>query len=132
MTNQRQTRDRWATPSFWRSLMHAFAGLRAAARTERNLRIHALATLCVVLCAAWVDVSLTRWAILVLTIGLVICAELVNSAIERLVDLVQPEYHPLAGEVKDVAAAAVVVTAMTAVVVAGVILLPALVEKIAG
>ena len=106
------------------------AGLRAAARTERNLRIHAGATICVGLCAGWLQVSQTSWAILVLTIGLVICAELFNSAIERLVDLVQPEYHPLAGEVKDVAAAAVVVTAAAAVIVAGVILLPALVEKI--
>ena len=132
MTNQQQARARWATPSFWRSLTHAIAGLRAAARTERNLRIHALATICVAICAAWLEVSLTRWAILVLTIGLVICAELVNSAIERLVDLVQPEYHPLAGEVKDVAAAAVVVSAFTAVMVAGVILLPALIEKMGG
>jgi len=129
VTDHQQARERWATPSFWRSVTHAMAGLRAAARTERNLRIHAVATVCVALCAGWLEVSLTQWAILVLTIGLVICAELVNSAIERLVDLVHPEYHPLAGEVKDVAAAAVVVSAAAAVVVAGVILLPALVEK---
>ena len=130
MNDHRQARQRWATPSFWRSLVHALAGLRAAARTERNLRIHAVATLSVGLCAGWLQVSLTSWAVLVLTIGLVICAELVNSAIERLVDLVQPEFHPLAGEVKDVAAAAVVVSASAALVVAGVILLPALLEKI--
>ena len=66
------------------------------------------------------------------TVGLVVCAELVNSAIERLVDLVHPDHHPLAGEVKDVAAAAVVVSAAVAVVVGCLILGPAMLEKMTG
>ena len=132
MNSNDDIRKRWATPSFWRSVRHAWAGLRAAARTERNLRIHTGATIAVVLSAWWLAISPLQWALLVGIICLVVCAELVNSAIERLVDLVQPEYHPLAGEVKDIAAAAVVVCAAGAVVVGCLILGPALLEKIAG
>ena len=130
MNDHLHARARWGTPSVWRSLGHAFAGLRAAARTERNLRVHGLAGALVGICGWWVGVSLTQWAVLALTIGVVVCAELFNSAIERLVDLVQPEYHPLAGEVKDIAAAAVVICAATAVVVAGCVLLPLVWETI--
>ncbi len=130
MDSQNEARQRWATPSFWRSLTHAMAGLHAAARTERNLRIHSAATAAVVLCAWWVGISPLQWVALVLTVALVVCAELFNSAIERLVDLVHPEYHALAGEVKDVAAAAVVVCAVAAVLVGCIILGPALLEKL--
>lgn len=130
MNEHQQTRARWGTPSVWRSLGHALAGLRAAARTERNLRVHGVAALLVAGAAGWLEVSLLGWAVLALTIGVVVCAELFNSAIERIVDLVQPDYHPLAGEIKDVSAAAVVVCAGTAVVVAVCVLGPALLHKV--
>lgn len=132
MNKHDDARRRWATPSFWRSVRHAWAGLRAAVRTERNLRIHAGATVAVVTSAWWLAISPLEWALLIGTVGLVVCAELVNSAIERLVDLVHPDYHPLAGEVKDVAAAAVVVSAAVAVVVGCLILGPAMLEKMTG
>ena len=67
-----------------------------------------------------------RWAVLVLTIALVFFAEMVNTVVEAIVDLVTPEYHPLAKVAKDVSAGAVLVTAMAAVVVGLLILGPPL------
>ena len=71
-----------------------------------------------------------RWAVLVLTISLVFFAEMVNTVVEAIVDLVTPEYHPLAKVAKDVSAGAVLVTAMAAVVVGLLILGPPLLARL--
>ena len=74
----------------------------------------------------WLRLDAVRWAVLVLTISLVFFAEMVNTVVEVIVDLVTPEYHPLAKVAKDVSAGAVLVTAMAAVVVGLLILGPPL------
>ena len=72
-----------------------------------------------VICAGfYFRITTSEWCWLVLCFGMVLSAELFNTAIENLVDMVSPEYHPLAGKVKDVAAGAVVVTAGTSVIIA--------------
>lgn len=76
--------------------------------------------------AWWVKLTRWEWAILLLTIGSVIAAEVMNTAIEIVVDLVQPNFHPLAGMAKDVAAGAVLMTAIQAVAVGIVIFGPPL------
>jgi diacylglycerol kinase len=90
----------------------ALTGLRAALTTERHLRFHALATVAVVGLGIVLPLSAGERATLVLAIGLVWVAELVNTALERLVDLVSPGRHPVAGQVKDIAAGAVLVAAV--------------------
>jgi diacylglycerol kinase len=109
------------TSLFWRSFGQAYRGILYSWKTQRHLRFHIFAA-CVVLIAGW-WVKLTRWewAVLLLTISGVIAAEVMNTAIEIVVDLVQPNFHPLAGMAKDVAAGAVLVTAIQAVAV-GVVL----------
>jgi undecaprenol kinase len=82
------------------------------------VRIHAVAALAVVLLGALLRVSATSWALLALAIGLVLSAELLNTALEAAVDLVSPEDHPLAKQAKDVAAAAVLVASLAALAVA--------------
>ena len=96
---------------------YAFAGLFAAWRTERNLRIHAVIGAAVVVAGAVLRLPPAAWAIVFLTIALVVTAELLNAAVEAVVDLVSPEDHPLAKRAKDVAAAGVLVAAAGAVAV---------------
>ena len=96
---------------------YAFAGLAAAWRTERNLRIHAIVAVAVVAAGAVLRLPPAAWAIVFLTIAVVVAAELLNAAVEAVVDLVSPEEHPLAKRAKDIAAAGVLVAAAGAVAV---------------
>lgn len=101
-------------------------------RTQRNSWIHSTATICVIALSLWLGLSFVQWAILVLTIGLVWMAEFVNTALEAVVDLASPDIHPLARVGKDVGAAAVLVAAITSVVVGLLILGPALWARLLG
>lgn len=109
-------RGRWIkAPYFAVSLQHAIAGLQLAWRAEHNLRVHVVAAVIVGALAAWFRVAALEWAALILTIGLVISAELLNTAIETAIDLASPEHHALAKIAKDVAAGAVLVASIAAV-----------------
>ncbi|MGI6609354.1 MAG: diacylglycerol kinase [Limnochordia bacterium] len=102
--------------NFTESLNYAVAGLVYAFRTQRHLRAHFLITVLVVLLAMAFDLTPMELALLGLTIGLVIICELVNTSVEATVDLVTEEYHPLAAIAKNVAAAAVLMAAVTSLV----------------
>lgn len=101
--------------AFLRSFGYAFAGLGYAVRTQRNLRVHLAVAGLVILAGLILQVTAVEWAVLLLTIGFVISAELVNTVAELAVDLLTQEYHPMAKAAKDVGAAAVVVAALAAV-----------------
>lgn len=92
------------------------------------MRIHLTAASCVLVAAGVLELSIGEWSLLILCIGLVLMAELLNTAIESLVDLVSPERHELARQAKDMAAGAVLTAALTASVVGGMVLLPRLWE----
>ncbi len=107
------------------SFRQAFAGLGDALRTQRNLQIHAAAAVLIVVLILLLHLSPLEAAVLVLAMSTVVAAELLNTAIEVLVDhLVGPEELTAAGRVKDVAAAAVLVAAIGAAAVGVLILLP--------
>ena len=108
---------------FWKSLSFAFKGLKTLIVSENNARIHLVATAMVGIAGFYFDVSRQEWLWLLLAVVLVWLTEAMNTAIEKLVDLVSPEYHPLAGQVKDLTAAAVLITALFALAVAGVVVL---------
>ena len=95
-------------------------------RTQRNARIHLSLALVAIVLGLWLGLSRIEWAIIVLTIGLVLAAESFNTVAEAAVDLATAEYHPLAKIAKDVAAGAVLLMAITAVVVGLLILGPPL------
>jgi diacylglycerol kinase len=105
---------------------YAGEGLLYALRTQRNFRFHLVMAIVVVLAGYWLQLSYAAWAVLMLTIGFVVVTEMVNTAAETLVDMVSPDYHPLAKQVKDLAAGAVLVTAIVAVGVGPMILGPPL------
>lgn len=104
-------------PTFRKSFLFAMQGLRTAVRTERNIKVMLLAGVAVVVAGLVVGLDLLSWAIIVLCCGVVIAAELLNTAVETIVDLVSPEFHPLAGRAKDIAAAAVFSLSMLVAVV---------------
>jgi diacylglycerol kinase len=107
-----------------RSFGYAFAGLGHLLRTQRNFRIELAIGLVALVAAAWWHVERWEWAVLVLTISLVLIIEAVNTAIENAVTLASPSVNPRAKAAKDVAAAAVLIAAFAAVAVGAIIFIP--------
>jgi len=96
----------------------AFRGLRLLLSGQTNARIHAVATLLVLVVACWLRPGVVECGLLVAAVTAVWVAEALNTAVELLTNLVSPEYRPLAGQVKDVAAGAVLLAALGSVVTA--------------
>ena len=109
---------------FINSFQYPIKGLRYAYKNEQNLAVDVGIALLVLIFGFLFKINKYEWAILMLTIGLVISCELVNTAIEAVVDLVTEEYHPLAKVAKDTSAAAVLIFAIIAVIVGLIIFLP--------
>ena len=107
-----------------KSFGYALSGVAYTIKTQLNFRIHLVAILMVLLAGWYFHLSASEWLWIVLAIGLVLVAELLNTAIEILVDLVSPDFNIQAGRVKDVAAGAVVIAAMIAVVIGLLIFIP--------
>lgn len=112
--------------NFWQSLAFALAGVRFALRCQRNLRIHFSIAAVVVIAGLVLRIDRSEWAIVVTLIALVVGLELLNTAIEALVDLASPASHPLAKIAKDTAAGAILVVAAGSAVVGLIIFLPRL------
>jgi len=112
------------------SFRFAFEGWWYALRTQRNAWIHAAVSAAVFALAFWLRLSRWEWAILLLATMGVWMAELFNTAVESVVDLTTPDYHPLAKVAKDVAAAAVLVGAIGAVLVGLLIMGPPLWQRL--
>ena len=104
-------------PSFKKSFGFALQGFRYTLATERNIRVMLGGAAVAVVMGPVLQLDLVSWAIVRLFIGCVLAAELMNTAIETVVDLVSPEYHPLAGHAKDIAAAAIYVLSFLVAVV---------------
>lgn len=94
-------------PSFRKSFLFAIQGFRTAVRTERNIKVMIGGGIGAIVAGFVVGLDPLSWAIVLVCCGVVISAELLNTAVETVVDLVSPEFHPLAGRTKDIAAAAV-------------------------
>ena len=104
--------------SFLKSFKFAFNGLIASIKTERNMRVHLCAAFYVLIFMQFYDLSNSEKVIIFLTMGIVISLELVNTAIESVVNLCSPKYHVLAKKAKDASAGAVLVSAIVSVAVA--------------
>lgn len=102
----------------------AFKGIATLIRSQPNARIHLMAIIVVTGAGFFFKVSHLEWLVLTLTMTIVMAAEGFNTALEFLTDLVSPHYHELAGKTKDVAAAAVLITAIGAIVVGMIIFVP--------
>lgn len=108
----------------WASVVHALRGVLTLVREQHNVRIHFLAALVVVVAGIVFRLSVAEWQLVTLLIGWVLCMEAFNSALEYLCDLVSREENPLIARAKDVAAAAVLISAVTAAIIAALIFGP--------
>lgn len=107
-----------------RSVKFALRGIRTMVSSQHNAWIHAAATVVVVAAGLIVGLSASEWAWIVLAIGSVWTAEALNTALELLTDVASPDFHPLAEKAKDVAAGAVLLAAIGAVVIGGLVFGP--------
>jgi diacylglycerol kinase len=105
------------------SFKFAFQGL-AFAWKERNFKLHIASTLVVFTLGCYCQVDKTEWMLLMLCIAAVLSLELINTALEKLVDLVSPNKHPLAGMAKDLSAAAVLVFSIASAIIGIIIFYP--------
>lgn len=101
----------------FKSFGFAINGMVAAWREQLNLKIHSIMAMLVLMLGWQTGISKYEWYTVILCIGLVLAAELFNSAIEKWVDLVQPQRNEMAGRIKDISAAAVLVVALAAAVI---------------
>jgi diacylglycerol kinase (ATP) len=115
-----------------RSFGYAFEGVAYILRTQRNARIEIAIAIGAVALAAWLGISTVEWAVLVLTIVIVLALEWLNTALELAVSLASPEAHPSAKAAKDVAAACVLLGAAASIVVGLVLFAPRLLARFAG
>ena len=113
-----------------KSFQNAFSGIYYVLRTQRNARIHLVITTAVGLLGTWLGLGISQWVPLVLAAGLVWTAEIVNTAVETVVDLSSPQERSLAGTAKDVSAGAVLLSAAAAAVVGILILGPPLLARL--
>ncbi|MGB1216414.1 MAG: diacylglycerol kinase family protein [Saprospiraceae bacterium] len=106
------------------SFKYAFQGIKELFLNTPNARIHLAFVVALLACGFVFRISITEWCLVILSIGMVLTAEAFNTALEHLTDLVSPDYHPLAGKAKDVAAGAVFLAAISAAIVGTIIFLP--------
>ncbi|WP_026234599.1 diacylglycerol kinase [Calidithermus timidus] len=109
------------------SFAYAFAGLRHAWKSQRNFRLECYAGVMALGLSLWLGVGLVEVLLLILV---VLSLELLNTALEAVVDLSSPTYHPLAKAAKDTAAAAVLVSSVLSATIGAVLLLPALLQRL--
>jgi diacylglycerol kinase (ATP) len=107
-----------------RSFKHAFRGVGIIFKTQHNAWVHGLVALCTIILGFSLRISAGEWATVILAITSVLAAEAFNTAVEIDMDLTSPNYHPYARDTKDVASAAVLITAVGALVVGLVIFIP--------
>jgi diacylglycerol kinase (ATP) len=113
-----------------KSFKYAFEGIQYVALTQRNFQVHVIVALSVTFLGLWLRVSKIDWLFIILSVALVWTLEIINTAIEVLVDFVSPEFHPIAGKIKDIAAGAVLISAIAAAVLGSIIFIPYLSERI--
>ena len=111
-----------------KSFTYAFAGLKVLFKEEHNARIHLFATVCVIVAGILFKISLLEWVAVAFAIGLVFSFEIMNTSVENIADFICPERDDRIKRIKDLAAAAVLVSAITATVVGLLVFVPKILE----
>lgn len=107
----------------------AFSGIIFSFKTERNMRIHLLAAIIVIVSGFFFSITNVEWMVLILVIAITIALELINTAIENAVDLITAQEHPVAKAAKDIAAGAVLIFCIASVGIGLIIFIPRIIER---
>ena len=110
------------------SFKHAFNGLLSVFMSERNFRIHIIAIIIVSIAGYFLAINIEEWLAIILTFMIVTVVEILNTAIEKLSDIVSPDYNEKIKYIKDISAGAVLLSAIGAVAVGLIIFLPKVIE----
>lgn len=114
----------WREVRIGKKFLNAFRGMHVFYKTSSHFYIFVFSVLAVIILGFYFNVSSFEWIALVFAIGFVIVSEMFNTAIEIDIDLTSPEYHPFARDTKDAAAAAVLLSVFTAIIVGLIVFLP--------
>ena len=125
---QKKSKNNFSIRRRLSSFRYAFHGVFQAVQSQHNMWIHIFAAIVVIVAALFFDIGFTEWLFVIFAIGFVFGAELFNSAIETLVDLVSPGENQKAGMIKDIAAGAVLIAAITAAVIGMMIFVPRIID----
>lgn len=107
-----------------RSFVYAFNGIKYTLFTQQNFRIQVTLAIVAILLGFLLKISLIEWLAIIIVIGMVLGAEIFNSSIEELTNLISPEKNKIAGIVKDISAGAVLILAISALIIGTIIFLP--------
>jgi diacylglycerol kinase (ATP) len=107
-----------------KSFRFAFAGLSAFIFTEHNARVHTVTTAAVIISGFLFNISNAEWLTVIIVTAMVWAAEIFNTVVERIMDHITPDYHPQVKTIKDLSAAAVLVTAIAALIAGLIIFIP--------
>jgi len=120
----REDRKKKGINRFFNSINYSMAGLRYAYKNEQSMTIHVSITAAIIILGILLDISRLEWIICIFLLGIIMATELINTALEAVVDLITQDYHPLAKIAKDTASAAVFVFSLVAVIIGGIIFIP--------
>ncbi|MEK7511739.1 MAG: diacylglycerol kinase family protein [Patescibacteria group bacterium] len=111
-----------------KSFKYAFKGLFSLIKKEQNFRLHVIAAIVVIFLGIYFEIKLWQWALIVLAIAGIFILEMLNTVLERMVDMFQPRIHQYVEEIKDIMSAVVLVATIASVAIALIIFLPYLLE----
>ena len=115
---------KWKNKNFLESLKHAMRGIKYGFQKERNLKIQLVCAILAVAVSVFLKLTYLEWILLCLTIGIVLLAEFMNTAIEIVLDLYSEEYNEKIKNAKDISSGAVLLTSLMAVVIGGILWIP--------
>lgn len=123
-------KKKYSLKRLFKSFGYAFKGIITVYKTEQNIMIHTIAAILVIALGIYLKVSTFEACLLVIVIGLVIAFEIINTAIEYTIDMTMPNIHPVAKMAKDAASGAVLIMAITSIIVGLIIFLPRIIYLI--
>lgn len=121
---------KWKNKNFWEALKHSLSGMKYLLQTEKNLKIQLIIAMLVMIISFLLKLTAIQWLILCLTIGNVLFAEIINTAIEIVLDLYSEKYNEKIKIAKDIASSAVLLTSIIAVIIAGILYIPKILNYI--
>ncbi|MBU0766017.1 MAG: diacylglycerol kinase family protein [Bacteroidetes bacterium] len=129
MENETKSSETFTVKARAKSFGYAFKGIGYLVKSQHNVWIHLSVTALVIAAAVLLKADLTGWALLVFAIGIVLVAEMFNTAIEIFVNFVSPGYNEKAGKIKDLAAAGVLMSALTAAIIGLIVFVPLIIGQ---